>query len=79
MTRPKLTAAMLRKPPRPKASAEHDDGAPAPAPQRADRMAFEQAESTIDNPSFRAPQFGIKPKTTPTVHVQRPAKRHTGS
>ncbi|MEW6167321.1 MAG: hypothetical protein AB1651_06450 [Pseudomonadota bacterium] len=79
MTRPKLTAAMLRKPPRPKASTEHDERAPGAAPQRADRTANAQPESTIDNPSFRAPQFGIKPKTTPTVHIQRQAKRHAGS
>lgn len=70
---------MLRKRPKPA------EPAPAPTqqsePEDAAEPAFDmqpaQSGSMVDNPSFRAPQFGIKPRagTSSAVRVQHSPKR----
>ena len=78
MTKPRITASMLRKRPKP---AEPAAVPPAEVPDAATEEPFAgqpaQAGSMLDNPSFRAPQFGIKPRTgtQATVRVQHAPKR----
>ena len=78
MTKPRITAAMLRK--RPKAAEEPKDsnqGSEAAASGAGTEQPM-QAGSIADHPSFRAPQFGIRPKkelSQPSIHVQRASRR----
>ena len=63
MTKPRITASMLRKRPKP-AEPETAPQAETAAEETEDAFAGQpaQAGSMLDNPSFRAPQFGIKPR-----------------
>jgi hypothetical protein len=78
MTKSRITAAMLRK--RPKAAEEPKDsnqGTEAAASDSGVEQPM-QAGSIADHPSFRAPQFGIRPKrepSQPSIHVQRALRR----
>lgn len=78
MTKPRITAAMLRK--RPKVAEEPKQSSSVTPASTGDCEAEQpmQAGSIADHPSFRAPQFGIRPKkdtVQPSIHVQRPARR----
>ncbi|MFC4251775.1 hypothetical protein [Sinimarinibacterium flocculans] len=78
MTKPRITASMLRKRPKP-AEPETAPQAETAAEETEDSFAGQpaQAGSMLDNPSFRAPQFGIKPRvgTQSTVRVHHSGKR----
>ncbi|MES0872578.1 hypothetical protein [Sinimarinibacterium thermocellulolyticum] len=76
MAKPRITASMLRKRPQPRDPAQP----PADQPEDAASAVFdaqsEHSLSMVDDPLFRAPQFGIKPRpATPTVRVLRASKR----
>jgi hypothetical protein len=82
MTKPRITAAMLRK--RPKAAEEPKQSSPGTPVTAGDAGAEQpmQAGSIADHPSFRAPQFGIRPKkelSQPSIHVQRAPRRSVDS
>jgi hypothetical protein len=79
MTKPRITASMLRKRPKPEEPAETQPSEPEPeaAAEAAFDLHADHAGSMADNPSFRAPQFGIKPRigTQTNVRVQHAPRR----
>jgi hypothetical protein len=77
-TKPRITAAMLRKRPKTADDPKTGDQQGEPAAVDADATLPMQAGSIADHPSFRAPQFGIRPKketVQPSIHVQRSSRR----
>jgi hypothetical protein len=80
MTKPRITAAMLRKRPQATAATETPDEVPERAPPQSGAALPMQSGSIADHPSFRAPQLGIRPKreVQTTVHVQRSTRRGRG-
>lgn len=77
MTKPRITASMLRKRPKPAEPAPMQQGEPEGVTEAAFDLQAGQSGSMVDNPSFRAPQFGIKPRVaaSASVRVQHSPKR----